>query len=268
MDLTPNEMKNHQFSSSMRGFDKAEVKAFIDAAADAFEDSRAELARIKDDYRMLQVKYEQLHNLEETIKSAVLEAQKNANQILANARKEAQLMGEEARIRADKMVEQKQQQIARLDSKIKEMEYTRETFYSKLRSEIEAHLKLVDSICPQETGMKSEEVQAEGEMDVETEPEPEPERKREKPSLDMKDEDIDNVVDSFGPKEDLPEEPKEESRDEAREEKKPAPENKRPDFNMSDRDIDSAIDRLGKYSGENPEEGETVKDGQSQGKDF
>lgn len=43
MEITPNEMRNHQFGTSMRGYNKAEVDAFIQGAADALEEARAEL---------------------------------------------------------------------------------------------------------------------------------------------------------------------------------------------------------------------------------
>jgi len=300
MDLTPNEMKSHQFASAMRGYDKAEVKAFVDAAADALEDARADLLKLKEEYRTIQIKYEQLHNLEDTIKSAVLEAQKNANQILANARKEAQLVSEEARLNADKVLEKRQQHLSKLDSKIKEMEYTRETFYSKLRSEIEAHLKLVDSICPQESEMQSEEVKPNGDQAEDYDETPEPEtrhqepektepqnqepestepqdRERKKPSLDMQDDEIDNVVDKFGPvveaaeqtEQQAPPPQQEQPQDKAPIEQEPRNQenNEETEF-MSDREIDSVIDRLDKHSGGEQEEGETVRDGQSQDKNF
>lgn len=186
MELTPNEMRNHEFSTSMRGFDRAEVRAFIEGAATALEEAKAQILKLKEEKNSLESKYEQLKNLEDTIKSAVLEAQKSANQIVANAKKEAELLVEEAKLERGKSIEENYKKVSELESRIREMEHTKETFYSKLRSEIEAHLKLVDSICPPDKdSFKSEEVSPD-------------ENDQDNPELEMKDEDIDSVVDQLG----------------------------------------------------------------------
>ncbi len=222
MELTPNEIRNLEFSGSMRGYDKAEVRAFINDVAAALEESRAKIAKLTDDFNRINAQYEQLKNLEDTIKSAVMEAQKNANQIIANAKKEAELILSKANQERGQMLEEQRAKLGDIESKIQKMEYAKETFYSKLRTEIEAHLKLVDSICPPEKKMDAEEVKSseedeayeeenagvsEEETAEEKPPMPEePERPESpempvepnRPSLEMKEEDIDSVVDQFG----------------------------------------------------------------------
>lgn len=217
MELTPNEMKNHEFATQMRGYDKAEVNAFIEGAANALEEAYAKIEQLNRDNEALSSRYEELKRLEDTIKSAVLEAQKNADQIIKNAKKESELMLSEAKSKGEKLYEEKQKQMGDLDQKIQKLDYTKEQFYSKLRSEIEAHLKLVDSICPPNNGMKSEELNAEqrakdegdtarvkapaAESKPESKPAPVPTpptaSKEENPSLDMHDDDIEAALENL-----------------------------------------------------------------------
>jgi cell division initiation protein len=217
MELTPNEMRNHQFSSSFRGVNKAEVGAFKESAATTLEEARAQIQKLTEKNELLSAKYNELKNLEETIKSAMIEAQKNAEQITINARKEAELIVSEAKNRRDKAIDEKYEKISELEAKIQKLEFAKKSFYTKLRSEMEAHLKLVDSIMPpdkkyeptndnfqnespsstSETAGSSEpfaqappveEIQPD---ETPMDPTPEP------PSLDMPDDEIDRIVDQF-----------------------------------------------------------------------
>ncbi|MBN2226994.1 MAG: DivIVA domain-containing protein [candidate division Zixibacteria bacterium] len=151
MELTPNEMRNQTFAKSFRGYAPTEVDSFRDAAATALEEARVKILKMTEEYQSLKQRFQELKNLEETIKIAVLEAQKNSEQIVANARKEAELIIDQAKHRRDKMIEEKHQRLAELDAQIEKLEFTRKSFYNKLRAEMQAHLKLVDSIYPEDT---------------------------------------------------------------------------------------------------------------------
>ncbi|MEW5925268.1 MAG: DivIVA domain-containing protein [Candidatus Zixiibacteriota bacterium] len=201
METTPNEMRNHQFASSMRGYNKAEVDAFVQGAADALEEARAELQKLREDKISMAARLENLVKLEESIKSAIIEAQKTADQIRSNARKEAELIVAEAKQRRNGVIEEQHTKIAEIEAQMHEMDYAKRSFYAKLRAEILAHLKLVDSIMPPSkpdhdsgrSGRHTETYETKAEPSAHKEPptpEPEP--------IEMKEEEIENVVDHFG----------------------------------------------------------------------
>jgi len=146
MGFTPNEIRNQEFSKSMRGFSPAEVEAFKEAAASALEEAKGEILKLTEERNSVKDKYEQLRNIEETLKNVVIEAQKNTEQTIQNAKKEAELIVSEARNRRDEAIEDKHRQIADLDARIHEVEYTRRSFYSRLKAEIEAHLRLLEQV--------------------------------------------------------------------------------------------------------------------------
>lgn len=119
-----------------------------------------------------------------------------------------------------KIFDEKKNEMRVVEEKIEKLEYQRESFYNKLRSEIEAHLKLVDSINPRQSKMKAVEVTP---KDVESFDEPEDDDQVEKaelktehaphsapkptpaptpkpsapPALDMKDDEIDAALDNL-----------------------------------------------------------------------
>lgn len=146
MGFTPNEIRNQEFSKSFRGFSPTEVEAFKEAAATALEEARVENLKLSEERDSFKGRYDELKNVEETLKNVVVEAQKNADKLLENARKEAELIVNEARQKRDQAIEEKQRRIAELDSRVHEIEFTRRSFYSRLKAEIEAHLKLMEQV--------------------------------------------------------------------------------------------------------------------------
>jgi len=144
MGLTPNEIRNQEFSASMRGYTRTEVEAFKEAAAAALEEAKVEILKLTEEKSSLTGKYEDLKNLEETLKESVIGAQKGAEQMLANSKKEAELIIADAKRKRDEIIEDKHHKLAELETRIHELEFTRKGFYARLRSELESYLKLIN----------------------------------------------------------------------------------------------------------------------------
>ena len=144
MGLTPNEIRNQEFSSSMRGYTRTEVEAFKEATAAALEEAKVEVLKLSEENKALGGKYQDLKNLEETLKSSVVEAQKGADQTVKNSKKEAELIVTHAKQKRDDVIEEKHNQLAELETRIHELEFTRKSFYARLKSELESYLKLIN----------------------------------------------------------------------------------------------------------------------------
>lgn len=144
MGLTPNEIRNQEFSSSMRGYTRSEVEAFKEAAATALEEAKVEILKLTEESNALNGRYQDLKGLEETLKASVVEAQKGADQTVKNSKKEAELIIADAKLKRDEIIEEKHRTLAELETRIHELEFTRKSFYAKLKSELEGYLKLLD----------------------------------------------------------------------------------------------------------------------------
>jgi cell division initiation protein len=149
MELTPNEIRNQTFTSSFRGYHKEEVEAFKEAAAAALEEAKVEILKLTEEREMLKQHYNDLKSLEDTIRAAVIEAQRSAETILSNAKREAELVVAEAVRVRDEALEQRRRRLAELDAKIEEFQFARRSFYAKLRADIESHMRLLDSMNPE-----------------------------------------------------------------------------------------------------------------------
>jgi len=143
MGLTPNEIRNHEFSSSFRGFSRSEVEAFKEAAASALEEAKVEILKLSEEKELLGAKYSELKSIEETLKTTVVEAQKSAEQIIANSKKEAELIITDAKQKRDMAIEEKHRKLADIEARIHDLEMMRKSFYTRLKAEIEAYFKLI-----------------------------------------------------------------------------------------------------------------------------
>ncbi|MCX6826149.1 MAG: DivIVA domain-containing protein [candidate division Zixibacteria bacterium] len=188
MELTPNEIRNQKFAVSMRGYNRSEVDAFKNAAAAVLEEAKVAYLKLAEEKESLALRYQELKNLEETIKAAVVEAQKGAETTLSNAKKESELIIAEARRRRDDAIEQKYRKLAEAEARLEELEFTRRSFYIRLKADLGVHLKLLDTMNPEA---------------------PEKETK-EKPRLDEFENDIDRIVEQFRLETGAPEEKKDE----------------------------------------------------------
>ncbi|GEM_PF-1576872 len=168
MGFTPNEIRNQEFSKAFRGFSPTEVEAFKEAAATALEEAKVEVLKLSEERDSYRDRYRDLKELEETLKNVVVEAQRNAERLIENARKEAELIIAEAARRRDDIIEEKTRLVADLDSRVHEIEFTRRSFYSRLKAELEAHLKLMEQVYIPRISKKQETPQSISERDTQT----------------------------------------------------------------------------------------------------
>jgi hypothetical protein len=78
---------------------------------------------------------------EEIIKSAAIDARRNADQTMANAKREAQALLSKAKEEIDKFSELKKKKIQEIDAHIKKIENNRKTYLTKLRTLVSSHLE-------------------------------------------------------------------------------------------------------------------------------
>ncbi len=219
METTPNDLRQQQFEIKFRGYNPDDVEVFRDLAADALEEARAEGLKLTEENRHLRERLEYLVSIEETLKAAVLEAQKNAESTIGNAKeeaemtvthakKEAELIIREAHQRRDEVVADMHRQMSKLVGDINKIRFIRSNYLSKLKVLINSQLEMIEneiredqkekpasSEIPQEMPITAQQppqgetpyeapAETETEAPVETPPEAETEEQEEKTQED------------------------------------------------------------------------------------
>jgi len=141
MKLTPLDIRHKEFKRGMRGYVDGEVDEFLDEIADEFERLFKENIELSERGEALQEKLDQYRNLEETLQNTLVAAQRSAEELKANAQKEAQLMLSEAELKARQMVNQSYADKQAVEKQIVVLRSSEEDFRFKFRSLLEGYTK-------------------------------------------------------------------------------------------------------------------------------
>ncbi len=144
MKLTPLDIQQQRFKVRFRGFDVAEVHNFLELVADEFKTLLHENASLKED---LENKLKDIQNYrenEKVLRETMVNAQRIMEELKNNAEKEAQVLISEAELKAEKILSSAHTRLIQIREDISELKRQRTQFETRLRSLIEAHLKLLE----------------------------------------------------------------------------------------------------------------------------
>ncbi len=154
MDLSPNDIRNYEFSTQMRGYSKDEVESLLEQVAAALEAVKQDNLKLSMEADSLKTQLAGLRQFEDTIKSAAIDARRNADMTVNNAKKEAELILSEAKAESDKILGARAQQLSEIETNISTAEMTKRSYLNKVRSIITSHLDIIDQLIGPEEGDK------------------------------------------------------------------------------------------------------------------
>jgi cell division initiation protein len=142
--VSPIDMRQARFGSAMRGFDRSEVTTFLLEASEAYEQALRDNDRLRHEVGRLEAALAQHRELEHSLKTTLMSAQKVADDMRENAAAEATRLVREAEGRAELLVnraharaEDVQREIDGLRLKRREAETSIEATISALHNTLE-----------------------------------------------------------------------------------------------------------------------------------
>jgi len=150
MELSPSDIRNYEFNTQMRGFDKEEVESFLEQVASTIEDMKQDLLKKTVEKDSLQKQYDDLKQHEDTIKSAAIDARRNADQTVKNAKKEAEELLSDAQTKAENLIHDKAHEFKKIEAQIFNLENTKKGYLTELKKLIASHLTLIDQVADAE----------------------------------------------------------------------------------------------------------------------
>jgi len=146
MELSPNDIRGYEFRNQMRGYDREEVDRFLDQVADALEEAKQQNLKLSIEMESLKSQVAGLKQFEDTIKSAAIDARRNADMTVATAKQEAAMIITRAESEAESIIVDRTREIGDIESQITRLGLTRKSYLSKIRNLIQSHLEMVDEI--------------------------------------------------------------------------------------------------------------------------
>lgn len=114
--ITPQEIRGHTFSKSLRGFEVNEVTAFLDSLAGAWERLEDQCNRQKAEIEQLREQLSRMRNVEGALGQALQDAEAVRNTLLAAAQREADQILAGAQQEAQRMALQRAELLGQLKS--------------------------------------------------------------------------------------------------------------------------------------------------------
>ncbi|MFZ5827385.1 MAG: DivIVA domain-containing protein [Bacillota bacterium] len=146
MALTPLDITNKEFRVRLRGYDRDAVDEFLDQIIREFEVLIKENAASKEQVELLSQRVEQYRALEETINKTLIIAQESAEEIKANARREADLIIQEARLQAERILEAGQAKARRIMEENADLARAAQVLRGQMRALLQSQLEAIDTV--------------------------------------------------------------------------------------------------------------------------
>jgi cell division initiation protein len=128
----------------MRGYSDEEVDVFLDDVADEFERLFQENIELNDRIQRLEEQLAGHAQMKDALEKTLISAQLQSDEMKANARKESELILQEAELKARAIVNESYSETQRVQQALIQLKHLEEDFRYKFRSLLEGHLKLLN----------------------------------------------------------------------------------------------------------------------------
>ncbi len=175
--LTAQDVENKAFEKAARGYSMEQVDEFLDEIAAELSSLSAENASLKGKMKVLVQKVDEYRQTEDSMRLALLSAQKLSSQIESEAKERADALLADAQQRADAITRETENNIANEQAKLEEAQKATSRFFDHMRTVCQKQIEFYDKLSQMQLvgGPAPAPAQAQPEPEPEPQPEPEPE---------------------------------------------------------------------------------------------
>ena len=145
MRITPMDIEQQEFSKSFRGYNEEEVDDFLDKIVKDYEELINENVRLNEEIERMQEKLKEFSEIEETLRSALLNAQKSAEEMKGRVESEAKIIIEKAELEAKSLKQQVFQREDLVKNEIDKLRRYKFIFKEKFKSMLNLYLKMIEN---------------------------------------------------------------------------------------------------------------------------
>ena len=164
MRITPMDIEQQEFSRSFRGYNEEEVDDFLDKIVKDYEELINENVKLNEEIEKMQEKLKEFSEIEENLRSALLNAQKSAEEMKGRVESEAKIIIKKAELEAKALKQQVFQREDLVKNEIDNLRRYKFIFKEKFTSMLNLYLKMIENEDFEEKGnydIKGEEISKE-----------------------------------------------------------------------------------------------------------
>ncbi len=141
MKLTPLDIRHKEFKRGMRGYADVEVDEFLDEVADEYERLFKENIDLQDRVESLEEKVAGYKRIEDTLQKTLVNAQASAEEQKQNANKQAQLVLQDAELKARQLVNEAYSERQAIEQSMAKLRSAEEDFRFKFRQLLDGYMR-------------------------------------------------------------------------------------------------------------------------------
>ena len=144
--ITAQDIREKTFDTGFNGYNKSQVDEFLDEIAAALTDAAKENAALKSKMRVLVEKVEEYRQTEDSMRLALMSAQKMSAQIESDAQTKADKLVAEARQTAERITRRASDGIANEEAKLEEAKKATTKFFEHMRAVCEKQIEFYEKL--------------------------------------------------------------------------------------------------------------------------
>lgn len=144
MKFTPFSIKAQEFSKAVRGYDKDEVRAYLDAISNEFEKLQNENNNLLNKIENSSEEITEFKKLEKTLQATLVSAQESSSKAVESARKQNQLLIKEAEIKSKQIVDRANREAQLIRDSVLKLREEKNLLIAKLKAMVETQSSILD----------------------------------------------------------------------------------------------------------------------------
>lgn len=156
MSLTAADIKNQQFDTKMRGYDREEVDQFLSDVLSTVNELNTKIESLQDSLKSNEEQLKYFTELKDSLNKSILVAQEAADKVKNNAKKESDIMVKEAQkqandivseanAKANSVIDQTAEETQKLTTETNDLKKQTRIFRQRLQVMLESQLEVVKS---------------------------------------------------------------------------------------------------------------------------
>ena len=157
VNITPLDIRKHEFRKVFRGFDPEEVTTFLDMISVEYENFIRENALLTEKTANLDNQLKKYRDIESTLRETLLSAQRAREDTIAIAKKQSEVIIREAEVKAASIIEEGRAVLSKLRNSFTELKIQKDSYLIKIKALTEAQLKILEQ-CSFSEEVKAEKI--------------------------------------------------------------------------------------------------------------
>ncbi len=148
--ITPVDIQNKVFKSSFRGYSADEVDEFLEELFKDYSRMYRENADLKDKNAILKDAVDTYKEMEETMRSAIISAQRTSEEIIKNAHEQADNIVNDAKVQAKEILNKAEEQVVGKRRILADVEAKISLLRARLSAVLNSHMQMLNELPEEE----------------------------------------------------------------------------------------------------------------------